>query len=214
MSDNLTAAKLKDGPIARHLNRRISLPISRAIVRSGVPISPNLMSLISFSTGIVAALLFSFRLPLGGGLLAQLSSILDGCDGEIARLTGQQSRRGAILDSILDRLADGGLVIGMTVFAYGNSTALAFLPGEEGLWAVIWGFLALIGAYGISYSSAIARAMGREDYPRAVAGRDFRLFLIMLAGMAAAFAPRSMSYFLIMLALSALIELGWRMRLR
>ncbi len=56
--------------------------------------------------------------------------------------------------------------------------------------------------------------MGREDYPRAVAGRDSRLFLIMLAGMAGAFAPRSMSYFLMMLALSALIELGWRMRLR
>jgi len=211
MGNNTTTGKPTDGPIARYLNRRISLPISRAIVRSGLPISPDLMSLFSFSIGIVAALLFAIGLPLGGGVLAQLSSILDGCDGEIARLTRRQSTRGAILDAILDRLADGALIIGMTIFAYGNSTALASLPGEGGHWAIVWGFLALIGAYGISYSSAIARAMGREDYPRAVAGRDVRLFLIMLAGIASTFIPISMLFSLMLLALSALIELASRL---
>jgi len=161
------------------------------------------MSLISFSMGVAGALLFALQVPLGGGLLAQLSSILDGCDGEIARLTGRGSQRGAILDATLDRLADGALVLGMTLFAYANSAAH--------LGALIFGFLALIGGYGISYSSAIARALGREDYKRAIAGRDARLFLIMLAGLAAAFAPGSLLYFLGLLALSTLVELGWRL---
>jgi CDP-L-myo-inositol myo-inositolphosphotransferase len=203
MSDDLTAGKLTDGLISRYLNRRISLPISRAIVRSGLPISPNLMSLISFSIGVVASLLFALGLPLYGGLLAQLSSILDGCDGEIARLTERGSRRGAILDAILDRLADGSLVLGMALFAYGS--------GAASLWAIILGFLALIGSYGISYSSAIARAMGREDYKRVLASRDARLLLIMLAGIVASVAPGSMVYFLMLLALSTLVELGWRL---
>ncbi|MFQ6116821.1 MAG: CDP-alcohol phosphatidyltransferase family protein [Candidatus Bipolaricaulia bacterium] len=199
----MNMGKRTDGPISRHLNRRLSLPISRAIVRKGLPISPNLMSLISFSMGIVAGLLFALRLPLWGGLSAQLSSVLDGCDGEIARLTGRESQRGAIFDAILDRLADGVLILGMAIFAYAD--------GGARLWAIVFGFLALIGSYGISYSSAIARAHGQEDYPRAIAGRDARLFLIMWAGIAAALAPGAMLPFLGLLALSTLIELSWRL---
>jgi len=203
MSDHQLSGKSSDGPVSRHLNRRISLPISRAIVRSGLPISPNMMSFISFSTGVGAALLFALGLPLGGGLLAQFSSILDGCDGEIARLTGRGSRRGAILDSILDRLADGALILGMTIFAYGEE-AMALVT-------IVFGFLALIGNFGISYSSAIARAMGRGDYRRVIAGRDIRLFLVMLAGIAASIVPGAMLPFLILLTLSSLAELGWRL---
>jgi phosphatidylglycerophosphate synthase len=198
----MNMGKPTDGPISRYLNRRLSLPISRAVVRHDLPISPDLMSLISFSSGIVAALLFALGQALGGGLLAQLSSILDGCDGEIARLSGRESQRGAILDAILDRLADGALVLGMTIFAY---------RGTASLWAIALGMLALIGSYEISYSSAIARALGREDYKRAVAGRDARLFLIMWAGLAAALAPGAMLPFLGLLALSTLVELSLRL---
>lgn len=199
----MNMGKRTDGPISRHLNRRLSLPISQAIVRRGLPISPNLMSLISFSMGIVAALLFALRLPLWGGLSAQLSSVLDGCDGEIARFTGRESQRGAILDAILDRLADGVLILGMVIFANAD--------GAGRLWAIVFGFLALIGSYGISYSSAIARAMGGRDYPRLIAGRDSRLFLIMWAGIAAALAPGALLPFLGLLALSTLMELSWRL---
>jgi len=169
------------------------------------------MSFISFLLGLAAGGLFSLGMALGGGLLAQLSSILDGCDGEIARLTSRQSARGAILDSILDRLADGALITGMTVFAYRTSLEGAPLLAGNPLWPVIWGFLALIGSYGISYSSAIARAMGRRDYPRVLAGRDLRLFLIMLAGITAAALPSVLTLFLILLALSTLVELAVRL---
>jgi len=203
MGAAMNMGKRTDGPISRHLNRRLSLPISRAIVRRGLPISPNLMSLVSFSTGIVAGLLFALRLPLWGGLSAQLSSVLDGCDGEIARFSGRESQRGAILDAILDRLADGVLILGMVIFASAD--------GGARLWAIVCGFLALIGSYGISYSSAIARAMGERDYPRLIAGRDARLFLIMWAGIAAALAPGAMLPFLGLLALSTLLELSWRL---
>ena len=194
-----------DGPISRHLNRRLSLPLSWGIVRRGLPISPDLMSALSFSVGLGGAVLFALGLSLSGGLLAQLSSILDGCDGEIARLTGRSSKRGAILDSILDRLADGLLILGMTLFS---------LRAGISHWPVVFGFLALIGSYSISYSSAIARAMGERDYPRVLAGRDMRLFLIMWAGIISAFLPPAMGYFLLLLALTALAELAWRLSRR
>jgi len=208
MGEKVPATKSTDGVVSRYLNRKLSLPLSRLIVARRWPISPDAMSLTGFFIGIIAALLFAVGQPLGGGLVAQISAILDGCDGEIARLTGRQSRRGAVLDSILDRLADGGLIMGMTVFISGRAIA----NGRSPIWSLVWGFLALIGAYGISYSSAIARAMGYRDFPRAIAGRDARLFLIMLAGIVAAIVPSALVYFLIFLACSSFAELAWRLR--
>ncbi|MGQ9477563.1 MAG: CDP-alcohol phosphatidyltransferase family protein [Candidatus Bipolaricaulia bacterium] len=164
------------------------------------PISPNLISFISFSIGLGGAILFSLESPLGGGLLAQFASILDGCEGEIARLAGKSSKQGAILD----RLADGLLILGMTLFVYRHWA-------RASLWPIIFGFLALIGSYSISYSSAIARAAGEGDYPRVLAGRAVRLFLIMWAGIISAFLPQAMGYFLLLLAVISLAELGWRL---
>ncbi len=77
--------------------------------------------------------------------------------------------------------------------------------------ALSLGSLALIGAYGVSYSLATACAHGYYDFPRLIAGRDARLFLIMLAGIAAAFAPAALLYALGLLALISWSELSWRL---
>ena len=88
-----------DGFMARHVERPISLQISRRLAGTGI--TPNQMSLISIAVGICGGPFFLSSRPLMqtiGALLFLAHSILDGCDGELARLKFQQSRWGGVLD--------------------------------------------------------------------------------------------------------------------
>jgi 1L-myo-inositol 1-phosphate cytidylyltransferase / CDP-L-myo-inositol myo-inositolphosphotransferase len=88
-----------DGFMARHVERPISLQISCRL--AGTAITPNQMSLISIAVGICGGPFFLSSRPLMqtiGALLFLAHSILDGCDGELARLKFQQSRWGGVLD--------------------------------------------------------------------------------------------------------------------
>lgn len=88
-----------EGFMSRHVERKISLAVTRRLV--GTEITPNQMTGISVAIGIVGALFFLSSVPayqLTGALLFLLHSILDGCDGEIARLKYLESRFGGLLD--------------------------------------------------------------------------------------------------------------------
>ena len=92
--------------MSRHLNRPVSRWLSRYLVRTTV--TPNQISLISWMLSCVAAGLMAvsgYPALAAGGSLAQLASIIDGCDGEIARLKRFQSEFGGWFDAVLDRYA-------------------------------------------------------------------------------------------------------------
>lgn len=91
--------------LSKTLERRISLSITRRLVDTAV--TPNQVSLVSICMGLVSGWLFlgSHRLHhVAGALLLWLSSVIDGCDGEIARLKFQESRIGSVLDFLGDNL--------------------------------------------------------------------------------------------------------------
>jgi phosphatidylglycerophosphate synthase len=95
--------KSVDGFVARHLNRHVSLWISKRIVDT--PISPNAMTIMTFVIGLVGAAiaLQGGYLPfLVGAALMQVNSILDGVDGELARVRFQHSQLGQWLDTVGD----------------------------------------------------------------------------------------------------------------
>jgi phosphatidylglycerophosphate synthase len=111
-----------------------------------------------------------------GGVLAQVSSIADGVDGELARLKKVTSSFGGFLDAVLDRYADALIILGMTIWAAGHET-------YPGIWIV--GFLALVGTLCISYTRATVRNDLRSSFDKGIASaasRDVRLFLIMVGG--------------------------------
>ena len=84
---------------SRHFERRLSLAITRRLARKSV--TPNAMSLAMIAAGLLAAPFFLSTSPcwqVAGALLFLAHSILDGCDGELARLKFLESRRGARLD--------------------------------------------------------------------------------------------------------------------
>jgi len=108
--------KATDGLVARYINRRLSNPITLAIVRHGALLTPNQVSVISLLIGLASAATYILKLPVLAGVLIQVSSIVDGVDGELARLLGMESRRGAFLDAVLDRFVDISVIIGLTLY--------------------------------------------------------------------------------------------------
>lgn len=107
-----------NGWVAKNINKRISLPISIFLARWGV--TPNQITYINGFLGVYSGVLAAsgdvFHLLLAG-LLFQLVSILDGCDGEVAKLTNSSSRFGAWLDTAADNISfiafAGGVAYGL-----------------------------------------------------------------------------------------------------
>ena len=94
-----------DSPLVRLIDRRISQAITKRLVHT--TITPNQITLVSAGIGLSGALLLAHPSRLWqvlGSLLFLLSTIIDGCDGEIARLTFQESEFGAKLDVIMDNV--------------------------------------------------------------------------------------------------------------
>ena len=106
-----------DNTLAR-LNRRISLPISIALIRT--PLTPNQLSVLLVGLGFYSAWLFSLGHYWTGILAAFISlaaSILDGCDGEIARLKYQESALGCWIETLGDYTYYVAIFVGLTIGA-------------------------------------------------------------------------------------------------
>ena len=167
--------KTRDGPVSRHLNRPVSRWISRYLVRTAV--TPNQISLISWLLSCIAAGLMAlggYPALAAGGALAQLASILDGCDGEIARLKHSRSEFGGWFDAVLDRYADAILLFGLMWHEFAaTGTHLS----------VVLGFAAIVGSFLNSYTAdkydgLMAQRLQGAAYFRL--GRDVRVFVIFL----------------------------------
>ncbi|MFQ5674796.1 MAG: NTP transferase domain-containing protein [bacterium] len=108
-----------DGFIAKTINRKISNWITSGLLRT--PIKPNHISIFNFCLSVFTAWIISFGKPLTtiiGGILFQLTSILDGCDGEVAKIKLQDSKFGALIDTITDHASYVIFIIGVTVGAF------------------------------------------------------------------------------------------------
>jgi phosphatidylglycerophosphate synthase len=92
------------GLVARHLNKPLSFRITRHVL-CHLPFTPNQVTLAAAVVGLVGCALIATgsRLAMVAGfLLAHVQSVLDGCDGELARVRFQQSAIGEWLDTIVD----------------------------------------------------------------------------------------------------------------
>jgi len=99
--------------------------------------------------GVTSGAIFAAGWGFLAGLVAAASQVLDGVDGQFARLTGTQTQGGAFLDSVLDRYTDGALVIGLILYNVGTGALHPITTG-------VLGAAALMGSGLISYTSARA----------------------------------------------------------
>ena len=175
--------KSTDGPISRLINRRISTKITELIVKYNVPVTPNQVSVISFLVGAASAPLYLLGLPAPAGVLVQLSSILDGTDGELARCLGIASKRGAFFDSILDRVCDIIVLISASLYSYVYQAANSisdlsiFLLAASG--SLLVSYTHYRAEHDIGYHPALIGLMP------SIASRDVRLFVIFIGSLLA-----------------------------
>ena len=145
---NLWLVKPTDGLFAR-FNRRISVPISRQLIKW--PITPNMVSLFTLVVGFVSGLFFAcggYWNTVFAAVLSVWASILDGCDGEVARLKLQESDFGCWLETICDNLYYLFIFSGMAIG----------LVRRSGPTYVVWTELLLAGAV----LSFLVTGMGRR----------------------------------------------------
>lgn len=130
--------KPTDGFVSRHFNRKLSTRITRLLVHT--PVTPNQVSvaamLISFSAAWYVASGDGLYLALGG-LLFQLASVVDGTDGELAKLKFMESSAGEWVDTLAD---NASYVVGGIGLVYG----MYRMTNETYLFALGWVAVALI----------------------------------------------------------------------
>ncbi len=104
-----------DGFIAK-FDRKISMAISSVLVRT--PVTPNQITTLSGILGLYGSWLLAFA-PYGGQVfgaaLLWFCCILDGCDGEVARLKLMQTPYGGLYDVVTDNIVHVALFLAIAV---------------------------------------------------------------------------------------------------
>ena len=130
------------------LGRFFEVPAARAL--SAVGISPNMLTLGGLLVAGAAAYLVSEGFLFVGGVVLLASGPFDMLDGAVARVRGEVSRFGAVLDSAADRVAEAGLLLGLAIYFY----------READLTGVALAFGALAGSMTVSYLRARGEGLG------------------------------------------------------
>lgn len=142
---------------------------------SKIGTTPNIATLIMFTFSIFAFIsLIIFTNLLFFAIFVFSCGLFDGVDGAIARLTKNESSKGAFLDSTMDRLSE-----------YVIFTALLLYCWEQLLWDYIDMkliiFISFTATIMISYSRARAEPIYPEgDYDIGLMARSERLFYIFI----------------------------------
>lgn len=106
--------KSHEGPVDALINWRFSMRITRVLARRSLGVTPNHVTIVSIVVGLIGCWFASrgtWALLALGGVLMEVQSILDSCDGELARLRYQYSKLGQWLDNLTDDIVDNLFVL-------------------------------------------------------------------------------------------------------
>ncbi|MEM3130216.1 MAG: sugar phosphate nucleotidyltransferase [Nitrososphaerota archaeon] len=169
--------KPTDGPISKYINRPISTRVSLYLYKKGVKISPNSVTILTFLLGLISTFILAQGKYVIGGLMVFIISILDGVDGELARLKNETTAFGSFLDSVLDRYIDLMIILSL-VYSFG------WIKWIKGWFEILVLILASAGVFMHSYIVHVAKFRGldvsmlEKAFP--FASRDVRLFIVTL----------------------------------
>lgn len=116
-------------------------------------VSPNAITTVGTLLTIAAGVVYATGHIMTAGWLMGVTAFFDVVDGEVARRTGRSTVFGAFYDSTLDRVADGALMAGLTVF-YATNVA------HHNIYMVVVCLLGMIGTFVVSYTRARAESLG------------------------------------------------------
>lgn len=168
-----------------------------------------MITVASSAVGVLAGLVFGMGWAFGAGCLAALGQVLDGVDGQLARLRGMETPWGAFWDSTLDRYSDGALIVGMSAYVGHEVPSLS-------LWVLVpLAAAALIGGSLVSYTTARAENLKLDLGPPTLASKGTRTSVMIVSAWAAVFWKAAPLAGLIVLAgISNAVVLRRLMRVR
>lgn len=147
---------LKD--LEEPVNRYLQVPIAGAVVnllkRTGI--TPNQVTYASVLFGMWSGYVFSrgsISAMVLGGILLEVTLVLDCVDGQLARATGRSSEWGRLIDGIAGYFAYGAVVIGIAVG----------FPGHDGSLAAI-AALIILRAISYDYCKQSMTTLARNGY--------------------------------------------------
>jgi CDP-diacylglycerol--glycerol-3-phosphate 3-phosphatidyltransferase len=160
---------------ARAAMAHVIEPIARRLISWGV--TPNQVTV----AGTVGVLGGSIGLGaqgflVAGALVVTFFALVDLVDGTMARLSGGSTRFGALLDSTMDRIADGAVV----------GTVIYILAQRHDRWGVVGAIICLVTGAVVSYVKARAEGLGLKANV-GIAERAERLIIIGIGGLLSGF---------------------------
>lgn len=115
-------------PVVRWIQEPAARPLVYAFKET--PVTPNQVTALSALLAISAAYFFSLgdtRSIIQGGIIFEISLILDSVDGELARAKGMASEWGRIVDGIGDYVSSIAVLIGLMIGFPDSKGALLIL---------------------------------------------------------------------------------------
>lgn len=120
-----TVGKTATGWISRNINSKFSLPTSRLLIKT--PLTPNMISVLINVIGALCGVFYAIGYPVVGALFMHAATILDRCDGEVARVKLMETKRGEWVDTISDQFTVLSFILGVPIGYYltsGNPVAI------------------------------------------------------------------------------------------
>src|SRR5581483_4717547 len=154
--------------------------ISRRLIR--FPITPNQITTFSLLVGLVGAALLAARgygASLAGAALLWACCVLDGCDGEVARLKLLTSEAGALYDVVSDNIVHLAIFVAIPVHVRAADPGATFLlPGASLVAGVL---LSMFWVWWLILRRPPAEREGASRVYERVASRDFIYLVLALA---------------------------------
>ncbi len=127
---------------------RFTVPVAKVLEHT--PVTPDFITWLGFILTCGAAGLIAAHQLLWGGIGVLVGALMDTFDGALARQTGRITRFGGVLDSTLDRLSEGVILLGIIYIQAINGSAIG---------AVLAGATLLL-SFSVSYIRARSEGMG------------------------------------------------------
>ena len=154
-------------------------------------ISPNAWTIIGFFVAVLSGIVYSLDLDLAivyGGIILLIAGFVDMIDGAVARATKQVSKKGAFLDSTLDRVSEVIIYAGILYASIANT---------------LFVLLAITLSLLVSYARARAESLGIELKGIGIGERAERLMILAIVSILSMISIEIMDYGLIIIIIIA-----------
>ena len=141
----------------------------KAFASTGLP--ANFWTGVALAFAFAAAVIYGIHLHYSfviGGILLLVSGFFDVVDGQVARVTGTTSKRGAFLDSVFDKIAEVSIFLGILIGGYSQGYVV---------------LLAISLSLLVSYTRARAESLGFQLQGIGIVERAERILVIAIIGM-------------------------------